>query len=143
MEKPDLALLPHRPPFLFLDGIELDLPNQRIYGVWTAPADWDVFRGHFPGMPLVPGVILLEMMAQAACILGRRIDPSTADRPVLLVGLDNARFRRVIHPGERVETEVRFRRRRRELWRFDGEVQAGGEPVAEATILATLGELNL
>lgn len=142
MQTPDLDLLPHRPPFLFLDAVEVDLDDQSIRAVWTAPDSWDVFKGHFPGMPLVPGVILLEMMAQAACILGRRLDPSTADRPVLLVGLDDARFRRPVHPGELVEATVRFRRRRRELWRFEGEVRAGGDPAAEATILATLGDLR-
>lgn len=135
-----LELVPHRAPFLFLDHCELDLDGERILASWTPAENWEPFQGHFPDLPVVPGVILVEMLAQAACALGRSIAPETRDKPVFLVGLDDVRFRRPVRPGERVEAEVRFRKRRRGLWRFDGVARTGGEVAVEAELLATLGE---
>ena len=132
--------LPHRPPFLLLDELEVDAAGQRVTAHWRPDPAWEVFAGHFPDDPVVPGVLLVEAMAQAACVLGRAIDPSTRDLPVLLAGIDRARFRRPVRPGETVRIEVLFRKRRRGLWRFEGRAFVDQDLAAEATLLAALQE---
>lgn len=133
-----LDLLPQRPPFLFLEEVEYSPESREIRGHWRPDPDWEVFAGHFPGEPIVPGVILVEAMAQAACILGREIDPGTRDRSVVLVGIDRARFRRAVRPGERVDVHVEYLKHSRDLWSFLGHTQVEGVTCAEARLLAAL-----
>lgn len=133
-------ILPHRAPFLFLDDIDVDAEGRSAVGHWTPRTTWPVFKGHFPGHPVVPGVILIEVMAQAALILGRAIETREPDEFGMLVGVDHARFRRPIHPGDTVEVRVRFRRRRRHLWAFAGEIRRDSAMAAQAELLATLSQ---
>jgi len=134
-----LTPLPHRDPFRFLDSAELDLAAKTLIGHWTPAADWAVFGGHFPNNPVVPGVILVEAMAQAACLLGAHLDPAIQGREVYLVGVDGARFRTPVRPGETVEVRATYDKRRRDLWWFKARAAVAGKKVAEASLLASVG----
>lgn len=131
-----LDLIPHRHPFLFVDTIVFLEEEKSARAFWTpSPQHW-IFRGHFPEHPVLPGVILLEAMAQVACALGRFLDPASLGTPVLLAGADRVRFRRVISPGETLEILVHLKGRKRGFWQFQGRAMVKGEKVAEAELLA-------
>ena len=133
-------LLPQRSPFLFLDEIEVHQEAKKAVGYWTAKPSWPVFKGHFPDHPVVPGVILIEVMAQACLILGVELDPTTRDKPVFLAGVDHARFRRPVFPDDQVQVNVKFEKRRRHLWAFDGDVRVRGKLAGQAKLLAAVQE---
>lgn len=131
-------LLPHRPPFLFLDQIDFDAASKKVVGQWTPPTAWPVFDGHFPGRPMVPGVILVEMMAQAALVLGRCLEPDIENKVAFLVSIDEARFRRPVLPGSLVEAHVKFIKKRRDFWSFDADVRVAGKLAAQAQLVASV-----
>jgi 3-hydroxyacyl-[acyl-carrier-protein] dehydratase len=98
-------LLPHRPPFLFVSRLVSLEPGQRVVAEWDVPEDFFAFPGHFPGRPILPGVIALEALAQAgAC--GVLADPAFSGRLPLFGGLERARFKRMVAPGEKLTMEV-------------------------------------
>lgn len=131
-----LDLIPHRQPFLFVDTLELHPEEGVAVAHWTPPPNHWIFRGHFPHYPILPGVILLEAMAQVACALGRVLDSEISGNPALLAGADRVRFRRVVLPGEEIHILVRFRGRKRGFWRFQGFATVKDKRVAEAELLA-------
>lgn len=132
-------LLPHRKPFLFIDSVlELE-PGKKIVAVRRFDPDEGFFRGHFPGSPVVPGVIIIEAIAQAGGILvaqseGERIK----GRNPALVGLDRVRFRKPVLPGDEVRLEVEMLKSRERLWKLRGIAFVEGAKVAEADVTATL-----
>jgi len=132
-------LLPHRKPFLFIDSVlELE-PGKKIVAVRRFDPDEGFFRGHFPGSPVVPGVIIVEAIAQAGGILvaqseGERIK----GRNPALVGLDRVRFRKPVLPGDEVRLEVEMLKSRERLWKLRGIAFVEGAKVAEADVTATL-----
>src|ERR1700743_1439372 len=106
MQMPDpLDVLPHRPPFLFVTPVTALDPGQSAEGQWELTGDEEFFAGHFPGRPTLPGVLMIESLAQlgAACVLA---DERFAGRIPLFGGIDKARFRRQVVPGDRLDLDV-------------------------------------
>lgn len=123
-------VIPHRPPFLFVDRV-LTCDLEAATAERTFPADEPFFAGHFPGDPLVPGVILVEGLAQTLAYLALR---QTGGGTVLLTGIEVGKIRRPVRPDETVTYTVRVTRARRQLVIADGEVTVGDERVLTATL---------
>jgi 3-hydroxyacyl-[acyl-carrier-protein] dehydratase len=136
-----LRILPHRYPFLLIDRIiEVD-PDKRIVALKNVSINEPFFLGHFPGAPVMPGVLTIEAMAQAGAVLGL-LDRKPEDLPDALVyfmGIDEARFRRPIVPGDQMRIAVEILRRKATVWKMRGEVWVGSELAAEATLLSSIG----
>ena len=119
------AVLPHRPPFLFLDEVTELVPGERAEGYWRTTGDEAFFGGHFPGRPTLPGVLMTEALAQlgAYAVLS---DERMAGRLPLFGGIDGARFRRQVLPGERLDLRVEVLRLSARAGRAAGEASVGG-----------------
>lgn len=104
-----IDLLPHRPPFRFVDEVEVCEPGERAVALWRITGDEAWLAGHFPGRPVVPGVLQVEALAQTGAI-AVLADPRYADRLPLLGGVEEVRFRRVVEPGDEVRLEVAIER---------------------------------
>jgi 3-hydroxyacyl-[acyl-carrier-protein] dehydratase len=134
---PDLPaptdLLPHRPPFLFVDEI-LDLvAGESARARWHVDPDAYFFAGHFPGNPILPGVIIVEALAQTGAIAALA-EPATAGKLALFGGISSARFRRVVRPGEDLILETRLTRRRGPLGEGTGTATVGGVTACTAEL---------
>lgn len=123
-------VLPHRPPFLFLDRIVAH-DDTRVIGERTFPASEPFFAGHFPGNPIVPGVILVEGLAQTLAWLALT---KTGGGTVLLTGVDGCKIRRPVRPGETVTYQVEVQKSRRNMVVAAGEVRVGEAKVLAATL---------
>ena len=126
-------LLPHRPPFLFVDEI-LDLvPGESARARWRVDPDAAFFTGHFPGNPILPGVIIVEALAQTGAIAALA-EPATAGKLALFGGISAARFRRVVRPGEELILETRLTRRRGPLGEGTGTATVDGVTACTADL---------
>lgn len=125
-----LQLIPHRPPFLFVDRIVNLEDNRRIVGVREVRADEWFFPGHFPGSPLMPGVLIIEAIAQTAACLAA-LNPTYAGRIAYFAAIDSVRFRRPVLPGDVLVMEVEVLWLRGRHGRFAGKATVSGELVAE------------
>ncbi len=127
-------ILPHRQPFIFVSRILSIEPEKSAVAEYDVPHDLSILRGHFPGYPILPGVIVLEMLAQtgALAILCRE---EFKGRLAYLAGVDSARFRRPVNPGDTLRAEMTMDSMRLNVGRARGKVTVGGEEVARATIL--------
>jgi 3-hydroxyacyl-[acyl-carrier-protein] dehydratase len=137
-------LLPHRYPFLLLDRVVELVPGRKLRAIKNVTINEPFFQGHFPQKPLMPGVLILEAMAQGAAILGELSGAESHAAGVLyyLVGVDNARFRKTVGPGDRLEIEVNFITVRRNIWKFSGVTRVEGVEVASADFLTTVSDPN-
>ncbi len=135
-----LAHLPQRYPVLMVDRVREIEPGKRILAVKNVSANEPYFEGHFPNRPIMPGVLILEAMAQAAGILVFKTRGTRPDAESLYyyVGIDSARFKRPVIPGDQLELEVIFERELRSIARFQCEARVDGRKVAEATILCSV-----
>ena len=139
-----LKYLPHRYPFLLIDRvIELEL-DKRIVALKNVTYNEPHFTGHFPHLPVMPGVLVLEAMAQAAGVLsfatmGRRSDDNSV---FYFAGIDDARFKRPVGPGDQLMLEVDILRKSRMLWKFKGTATVDGQVVAEAELMCALREVR-
>jgi len=135
-------LLPHRYPFLLVDRVlELE-PNQRILAVKNVSINEPFFQGHFPGHPVMPGVLVLEALAQAGGLLTQLSagDAEAGDEKLFyLVKIDNARFSRMVVPGDRLMLEVRLKRMIRNMAMYECSASVDGKQVASADILCAEG----
>ena len=141
-----ISLLPHRYPFLFVDRIVEFEPGKRIVGLKAITQNEHFFVGHFPGFPVLPGVIIMEAMAQTGGILA--IDKTGEDIKKLLpvfTKIEKVRFRRPVFPGDQLFMDIEVMRFRHPVWWFTGKSYVDGQVVAEGQIQATmtsLGNLN-
>ena len=132
-----LTLLPHRYPFLLVDKIiEIDGDNSAI-GIKNVTANEPQFMGHFPDHPIMPGVLLVEGMAQTAGAICAR-KAGTGSNLVYFMTIDNARFRRPVVPGDRVEFHVTKQKQRGNIWKFHCDAKVDGQLAAEADIGAMI-----
>ncbi len=135
-------ILPHRPPFLLVDRVVEHEQGKRLVAWKSVTMGEPFFAGHFPGHPVMPGVLVLEAMAQAAALLAiLDLPPEDVKRKVTyLMGIDNARFRRTVVPGDRLELEVVVVRHKGAVWKIDGAARVDGQVAAEAEYLAMLAD---
>jgi len=137
-----LAVLPHRYPFLLIDRIvELD-EGKRAVGVKNVTYNEPFFQGHFPGAPVMPGVLIVEAMAQVGAVLLLRGIQDRSSKLVYFAGIDQARFRRPVVPGDQVRFEVQVLKLRARTARLRGEAFVDGVLVAEAEMLSSLADLD-
>ena len=129
-------LLPHRYPFLLVDRVTEFEPNKRIVGIKNVTINEPFFQGHFPGHPVMPGVLVIEALAQAGGILTQLTHQAAAtDKLFYLVKIDNAKFSRMVVPGDRLELHVELKRTIRNMALYQGIARVDGEQVACAEIL--------
>jgi 3-hydroxyacyl-[acyl-carrier-protein] dehydratase len=135
-----LAHLPHRFPFLMVDRVLACEPGKRIVAVKNVSANEPYFPGHFPNRPVMPGVLILEAMAQAAGILVFRTLGTKPDEKSVYyyAGIDGARFKRPVEPGDRLEIEITILGSKRGIWKFACLARVEGAVAAEAEILCTV-----
>lgn len=133
-------LLPHRYPFLLLDRIQSCEPFRKIVALKNVTVNEPHFQGHFPGKPIMPGVLIIEAMAQAAAILGEQSLEGKPAKEALyyLVGIDKARFRQIVEPGDQLQIEVEYLSVKRNIWRFSAVASVAGREVASAELLTTV-----
>ncbi|GGC08052.1 3-hydroxyacyl-[acyl-carrier-protein] dehydratase FabZ [Marinobacterium zhoushanense] len=129
--------LPHRYPFLLVDRVVELSPGESIVAYKNVTVNEPFFNGHFPDHPVMPGVLIIEAMAQAAGILGfKTMDKTPQDGSIYyFVGADNVRFKRPVVPGDRLQLEARIVSERRGIWKFEVQSSVDGETVSSATIL--------
>lgn len=132
-----MQILPHRYPFLMVDRIVELEPGKRIVGIKNVSINEPFFPGHFPGHPVMPGVLLVEAMAQVAGILVYRSDESVTGKVTYFTGIDNARFRKPVMPGDQVRFEVETTGNKRGIWFFSAKALVDGKVVTEAELKAT------
>jgi 3-hydroxyacyl-[acyl-carrier-protein] dehydratase len=136
-----LKYLPQRYPVLMIDRIRECEPGKRIVALKNVSANEPYFQGHFPGLPIMPGVMILEAMAQAAGVLvfsAARPEGHTERSVYYYVGIDNARFKKPVVPGDQLELEVSFERSLKGIGKFGCVARVAGAVVAEATILCSV-----
>ena len=119
-------VLPHRPPFLFVDEITALEPGEQAVGTWTLTGEEDFFAGHFPGRPTLPGVLMCEAIAQVGAV-ALLTDERYAGKPPLFGGLDSARFRRQVGPGDPLELRVEMGRLSARAGKGSGTATVNGE----------------
>jgi len=132
-----MAQLPHRYPMLLVDRVTECVPGKRIRAIKNVTANEPYFRGHFPHRPVMPGVMILEALAQAAGILAFKtagVVPNEKTR-FYFVGIDRARFRRPVEPGDQLVLKATLERAIRGIWKFSTIAEVDGEEVASATML--------
>jgi beta-hydroxyacyl-ACP dehydratase FabZ len=131
-------ILPHRYPFLLVDAIlELE-PQKRIVGMKNVTFNEPFFQGHFPGRPVMPGVLIIEAMAQAGGVLLFRDVPDRDKKLLYFVAIDDARFRRPVLPGEQLLLDVHVLTFRLSLCKLAGKATVAGELAAEATLMCKM-----
>ncbi len=134
-----IARIPHRYPFLLIDRVEGIVPGERAVGIKNVTINEPFFPGHFPARPVMPGVLIVEAMAQTCAVLVvETLGEAAQGRLVYFMSIDKARFRRPVVPGDRLELEVVKDRARGNVWRFVCEAKVDGRRVAEATVAAML-----
>jgi 3-hydroxyacyl-[acyl-carrier-protein] dehydratase len=139
-----LAALPHRYPFLMVDRIINIRGDLQGVGIKNVTANEPQFQGHFPNNPVMPGVLVLEGMAQTAGVLCVRSRPGHGKpKLVYFLTIDKAKFRKPVVPGDTIEFHMTQIRRRRSMWWFRGEARVDGELVAEAELGAMIAEAEL
>ncbi len=134
-----MAAIPHRYPFLLIDRVVDLVPDVSATGIKNVSVNESFFTGHFPGHPVMPGVLIIESMAQTSAVLVvETLGPDAAGCVVYFMSIDSAKFRRPVHPGDQVRVKVVKQRRRGPVWRFQGTATVDGAVVAEAVFSAMI-----
>jgi 3-hydroxyacyl-[acyl-carrier-protein] dehydratase len=139
-----LKHLPHRYPFLLIDRVIEFNKGESLTGIKNVTYNEPFFQGHFPQRPVMPGVLILEAMAQATGLLAFRTLENTADRDTLyfLVGMDRVRFKRPVEPGDQLLLSARLLKTKRGIWMFDCDARVDGAIAASAEIMCTERDIN-
>ena len=132
-----LEHLPHRYPFLLIDRVTECNPGESLTGYKNVSYNEPYFTGHFPQRPVMPGVLILEALAQATGILAFQTIGKTPDGSSLyyFVGIDNARFKKPVEPGDQLELHVEFVKEKRNIWKFVGKASVDGKVVCSADLM--------
>ena len=139
-----LKYLPHRYPFLLIDRVVECEPGVRLTAIKNVTFNEPFFPGHFPNHPVFPGVLILEAMAQATGLLAFRTRDEMPDDDTLylFVGVDNARFKRQVEPGDCLEISVELKRASRGMWKFSAEARVDGKVACVADLMGAMQELE-
>jgi 3-hydroxyacyl-[acyl-carrier-protein] dehydratase len=133
-------IIPHRYPFLLIDKVVEFVDNEKVVAIKNVTANEPYFQGHFPGMPIMPGALILEAMAQTGAILAIKSEDGVAKgKTVFLVGADDFRWKKKVVPGDTLRIEMKSVKKRRPMWVMSGEVFVDGKIVASGTISAAEG----
>jgi beta-hydroxyacyl-ACP dehydratase FabZ len=132
-------ILPHRYPMLLVDRIE-ELEADRIVGIKNVTVNEPFFNGHFPDYPVMPGVLIVEAMAQVAGVLVLSQIPDRKSKLVLLAGVDEAKFRKPVRPGDQLRIEMKLSKRKTSMAKMSGTASVDGVIVAEAEMLCVLAD---
>jgi 3-hydroxyacyl-[acyl-carrier-protein] dehydratase len=132
-------LLPHRYPFLLVDRVVEFIPGQKLIAYKNVTINEPFFNGHFPGHPVMPGVLILEALAQASAILAYKSESMDPESKVTyLMGVDNAKFRKPVLPGDKLQLGIEVLRHKGVIWKTKGTATVDGVKVAEGEFLATV-----
>jgi 3-hydroxyacyl-[acyl-carrier-protein] dehydratase len=136
-----LELLPHRYPFLLVDRCEAYKPNESIVGIKCVTVNEPFFQGHFPDYPVMPGVLLIEAMAQTGAVLmSKTLEVDTAGKAIFFMSCDNCRFRAPVRPGDVIRMPVQVVRHRGDVFKFAGKAMVGDKVAAECEFAAMVVE---
>lgn len=134
-----IQMIPHRYPFLMVDRVVDVIPNESAVGIKNVTINEPFFQGHFPSRPVMPGVLIIEAMAQTAAVLVvETLGEHAEGKLVYFMSVDNARFRKPVEPGDRLMVHVFKERSRGNVWKFRGEAKVDGKLMAEATYAAMI-----
>jgi 3-hydroxyacyl-[acyl-carrier-protein] dehydratase len=134
-----MEMIPHRHPFLMIDKVVDMVANERATGIKNVSINEGYFQGHFPARPVMPGVLIIEAMAQTAAVLVvHTLEPEAEGKLVYFMSVDNARFRRPVFPGDRLDVYVAKQRNRGNVWKFEGRAKVGDNLMAEAVFAAMI-----
>jgi 3-hydroxyacyl-[acyl-carrier-protein] dehydratase len=133
-----VKMLPHRYPFLLVDRIlELE-PGERVVGLKNVTMNEAFFQGHFPGAPVMPGVLIIEAMAQTGGILAYTSEPDAQGKLIFFMGMDKVKFRRPVVPGDQLLMELTLSHRSSRAWRMQGKATVDGQVAVQAELTAAL-----
>lgn len=130
-------LLPHRYPFLLVDRVVEVESGRRLVAIKNVTTNEPHFPGHFPSKAVMPGVLIIEALAQATGLLAMQTETKDPDAIYYLVGVDKARFKQPVVPGDQLRLEVELQKVRRNIWVFDGVARVDGSVIASAEIMCT------
>jgi len=136
-----MELLPHRYPFLLVDRVISLVPDDKIVALKNVTISEPFFQGHFPGKPIMPGVLIIEAMAQAGGLLAYETGPAEKrNRLIYFMGMDKVRFRKMVVPGDQILFEARILKFRSKVAKMSGTATVDGQLVAEAELMASFGD---
>ena len=136
-------ILPHRYPFLFVDAIVEMERLKRVVGIKNVTINESYFQGHFPGKPIMPGVLIIEAMAQTGGLLLLQEIPDREDKLLYFVAVDGARFRRPVVPGDQLKLEIKVVSWRGDFCKLDGRATVDGQLAAEATLMCKMVDRDI
>jgi len=136
-----MSKLPHRYPFLLVDRIADFTPYESISAFKNITFNEPFFQGHFPGEPIMPGVLIVEAMAQAAGVLA--FSSNVEGKSVFFMSIEKAKFRKPVVPGDKLQMDIKVLQRRGQVWRFSGEATVDGKLVSEAEFTAMLTDKEI
>lgn len=134
-----MQYLPHRPPFLLVDKIVEFVSREKIVGIKNVTMNEPFFTGHFPHRPIMPGVLIVEAMAQTSAVLALKStedDPDLKDALYLFAGINNARFKRMVVPGDQLRMEIEVTRIRSVIWKVNAVATVDGEIACQAELMS-------
>ena len=136
-----MKVLPHRYPFLLVDRIVELEPGKNAVGIKNVTINEPFFQGHFPDQPIMPGVLIVEAMAQVAGVMAFR--SGMEGKSVYFMSIDKVKFRRPVVPGDQVKLEIKVLKQRGNVWKFSGAASVDGKPVSEAEFTAMVTDREI
>ena len=133
-----MAMIPHRSPFLLIDRVENLVVDEKAVGIKNVTINEPFFDGHFPGHPIMPGVLIIEAMAQTSAVLVVKTTETNNENLVYFMTIERAQFRRPITPGDQIKLHVQKQKSRGNVWKFKGEARVDGNLMAEAAYSAMI-----